>query len=518
MAHSRKRLALGLAVVLLILSSVFVLEGGRRGLDITDFQVGQTPVTLYSLPGETGPVVVVAHGFAGSRQIMQSYSLALAQAGYRVLAFDFQGHGRNPVPMSGDVTSIDGTTRLLVEETRHVIGAARALPGPAPVALLGHSMATDILVRASVKEADAGTPVAAVVAISMFSQAVTATAPPNLLVITGQWESGLRQAGLDAVRLVDPTVAEGDIARTGNVTRKAVVAPHVEHVGVLFSPFAVNEAQSWLDDTFARHSAPTAGHRGWWILALLAGIVLGFYPLVSLLPKGPGAPHLSTSRFLLVAIGPAVVTPLLITPFYQTFLPVLIADYLMLHLALLGGLQLVLLGAWRRGSFAWKSTSVLAVWGVFVFGLALDRYAASFWPTAQRLPIIAALCLGTVPAMVADSYVTQSGRAALWRRVLARFSLFASLGAAALLDPDQLMFVLVVLPVFALFYLVHGVLGRWVGQRSGALASGIGLGLCLAWALGVSFPMFTSYGQGRQGAGICPPPCHFVSPEKPTSH
>jgi hypothetical protein len=75
---------------------------------------------------------------------------------------------------------------------------------------------------------------------------------------------------------------------------------------------------------------------------------------------------------------------------------------------------------------------------------------------------------------------------------LARFSLFASLGAAALLDPDQLMFVLVVLPVFALFYLVHGILGRWVGQRSGALASGIGLGLCWAWALGVSFPMFTS--------------------------
>lgn len=490
MAQSLRHVALGLAVVVLILSSLFVLEGARQGLQISDFHVGQTPVTLYTKPAETGPVVVVAHGFAGSRQIMQGYSLALAQAGYRVLAFDFQGHGRNPVPMSGDVTSLDGTTRLLVEETRRVIAAARAVPGQAPVALLGHSMATDILVRASVAEADAGRPVAAVVAISMFSQAVTATQPPHLLVITGQWESALRQAGLDAVHLVDPAAGEGDSARAGGVSRRAVVAPHVEHVGVLFSPFAINAAQSWLDDTFARHSDNTAGHRGWWILALLAGIVLGFYPLVRLLPQGTAAPHLSTRRFLLGTIVPAVLTPLIITPFYHNFLPVLVADYLMLHLAVMGGLQLVLLGAWRRLSLPWLSTCVLAFWGILVFGLALDRYAASFWPTAQRLPIIAALCLGTVPAMVADSSVTQAGRAAFWRRVLARLSLFASLGGAALLDPEQLMFVLLVLPVFALFYLVHGLMGRWIGQRSGALASGIGLGLCLAWALGVSFPMF----------------------------
>ena len=92
--------------------------------------------------------------------------------------------------------------------------------------------------------------------------------------------------------------------------------------------------------------------------------------------------------------------------------------------------------------------------------------------------------------MVADSYVTQSGRAALWRRVLARFSLFASLGGAALLEPDQLMFVMIVLPGVALFYIIHGVLGRWDGPRLGALASGVGLGLCLAWALEVSFPIF----------------------------
>jgi hypothetical protein len=144
---------------------------------------------------------------------------------------------------------------------------------------------------------------------------------------------------------------------------------------------------------------------------------------------------------------------------------------------------------------AWPSViAVLALifWGIAVFGVALDRYAASFLPTSERLFIIAALTLGTVPFMVADSFVTSAGRAALWRRILARIGILASLGTAALIDPDRLIFLLIILPVVLLFFLIHGLMGRWVARQSGALASGIGLGLILAWALGVSFPLFTA--------------------------
>ena len=49
--------------------------------------------------------------------------------------------------MSGDVTSIDGTTRLLMEETGRVTDFAVGLPGAQPrVALVGHSMASDVVV------------------------------------------------------------------------------------------------------------------------------------------------------------------------------------------------------------------------------------------------------------------------------------------------------------------------------------------------------------------------------------
>jgi len=59
------------------------LERERFGLSIERFPVGTTPATVYRRTGVSrGPAVVIAHGFAGSRQLMEAYALTLAQAGY----------------------------------------------------------------------------------------------------------------------------------------------------------------------------------------------------------------------------------------------------------------------------------------------------------------------------------------------------------------------------------------------------------------------------------------------------
>ena len=129
--------------------SILVLEVARSGVTFTDRFVASTPVTTLARDGAEGPHVVIAHGFAGSRAMMQGYGLTLAQAGYRVQMFDFEGHGAHPVPMSGDVTRIEGTTRLLMDQTRAVIGD---VADGTPVALLGHSMATDVLIRVALEE------------------------------------------------------------------------------------------------------------------------------------------------------------------------------------------------------------------------------------------------------------------------------------------------------------------------------------------------------------------------------
>ncbi len=135
----------------------------------------------------------------------------------------------------------------------------------------------------------------------------------------------------------------------------------------------------------------------------------------------------------------------------------------------------------------------LTVYGIFVFGGAIDRYVASFWPIPARLPIIAVIAVGALPYMIADSLIAEGGRAAVWRVLVARSLFIASLGAAVALDFKRLFFLLIIIPVILVFFTIFGVIGGWVGRRTGSPCSvGIGLGLLLAWAIGVTFPMFAA--------------------------
>lgn len=466
--------------------AVWVLEGARAGVEFTRMDVGQTPVTRMS-DGSGGPVVVVAHGFAGSRQMMQGYALPLAQAGYAVYSFDFEGHGRNPVPMSGDVTAVDGTTRLLVAQTQSVIDAARQ--EATPIALLGHSMATDVLVRVAGETEGIGP----LVLLSAFSNEIDGTFPPDLLLITGAWEPGLSDFALRALRMVDPAAEAGETVTQGGIRRRAVLAPAAEHVSILHSRVGRAEALAWLNDSFGRQETAPIPPTGWALLILLAALTALAAPLARLLPEGPAAPLRLTPRgFALVTLVPALAAPLLAAPLDTQILPVLVADYLALHLALYGALQLALLYALRRTlpRVAPLAALALVLWGLGAFGLALDRYGANFIPTPQRVWIIAALSLGAVPFMMGDAWAAAG--APLWQRVAARLAFFVSLGIAVALDFEGLFFLIMIAPVILLFWLTFGLMGRFVAQRAGAGAAGLGLGLILAWALGVSFPLFSA--------------------------
>ena len=96
--------------------------------------------------GGPTPVVLIAHGFAGSQQLMRPFALMFARNGYIAVTSDFAGHGRNTKPLKGSITEENGATRTLVEETARVAAIARSL-GDGRLAVLGHSMATDIIVR-----------------------------------------------------------------------------------------------------------------------------------------------------------------------------------------------------------------------------------------------------------------------------------------------------------------------------------------------------------------------------------
>ena len=493
------RVLVAILAVLALVLSIWRMEADRAGLSITALDLpGAPPATLYSRPdAPPGPVVVVAHGFAGSRPLMEPFALSLARAGYRVVSYDLLGHGRNPVPMSGDVTRIDGTTRLLVAEALAVSQAALAVPGSdGRLGWLGHSMASDIVIRAALEAPVTG----AVVAVSAFSQAVTADAPRNLLLVVGDWETRLKAEALSMLALAAPGAGPGQTvgepaAGTG---RRAVFAPGEEHVGVLYSATAQAEAVAWFDAAFGRASVPEPSRRGIWIVVMLAALTALAWPLVRALPAGPAPAPLPRRLVLMATLAPAVLAPLVLAPLRLDWLPVLVADDLAAHFALMGGLSLAILaraGA-LHGLFGARAGVVaagVALFGIVVFGGLTDRYIANFIPHAGRLAVILGLLPGAMAVMLADAVLTGGGRAG-WRRVLlVRGALVASILLAVTLDFERLMFLLIILPVIVLFLAVFGTLGGMVGRRTGLpAASGLGLGLVLAWALGVTFPMFAA--------------------------
>ena len=285
--------------------------------------------------------------------------------------------------MSGDVNALDGTTRLLVEQANRVIDAVR--DGDAPVALLGHSMATDILVRT----ADDTPGVGPVVLLSAFSRAIDSTHPETLLLVTGAWEPGLRDFALEAAQMVDPGATFGETVRDGDVTRRALLAPAADHVSILHSRAGRSAALDWLNTAYGRDATAPVPRTGWALLALMAAITALAVPLSRLLPaRDPTADApapMAARTFAAATLLPAIAAPLLAAPLDTRALPVLVADYLVVHLAIYGLVQLGVL--WRAGRrltpLSAPATIGLVLYALVVFGVALDRYGANFWPSPR---------------------------------------------------------------------------------------------------------------------------------------
>jgi hypothetical protein len=386
-------MALGLVVL-----AVAALLRGEAGIERSDHRAGETPVSVFRAAQSEGPapVVVVAHGFAGSRRLMDPLALALAGRGYVVVTFDFLGHGRHPHPMTGDLGLQEGAASVLAAQTREVVDWALALPGvDGRLATAGHSMATNILVL----HAQADPRVEAMVGISTFAPTIEAGSPPNLLLVTGALEGRLEaearrvvaetsphasihalpgavpdpspgarpEASLLTPDQVEPLRTYGSLAE--GTARQLAVAPWVEHVGVLYSRMTLEASARWLDAAFGAGSRleeaygrgqPRGQGRGLWILLLLGGVLLLARGLIPFLPRvasagGPGGagpsggtpPSPSWKRLTLVAGVPALATPLLLAPIPTDFLPVIVADYVAVHFGVFGLLTATLL--WWTG-------------------------------------------------------------------------------------------------------------------------------------------------------------------------
>jgi dienelactone hydrolase len=495
---------LAIAAFLAISLALWTLHAETAGLAIRSETVEGTPVHVYRDPAlPTGPAVVIAHGFAGSSRLMEPFAINLARNGYVAVTFDFLGHGENPAPMTGDVTKAEGATRALVAQTGLVTDYARK-QGDGRLAILGHSMATDVIVR----YASASPDVSATIAVSLFSPAVTADAPRNLLVIVGGLEGGLKREALRVLGLVTAPdapregVTHGDPgAGTG---RRVAFSNGVEHVGVLYSTESMVEAVSWLDAVFGIARVEPAGivGRGPWILLLIAGIVALGHPLSTLLPKvshpAAGA-ALPWRRLWPALIVPAMLTPIVLKALPTHFLPVLVADYLAVHFFVYGALTAACVLMLRRPAPAGRRTSVAnlvgagvtaTLYSVVMLGWALDATVTSLAPIPARLPIALAMLAGTLAFFLAVEWLVRGEHRTRGAYAAATLAFAASLALAVALDFQRLFFLIIIVPVVIPMFIVFGFLSSWCARRTGhpfvgAVASAIAFGLAIA----ATFPM-----------------------------
>ena len=313
----------------------------RRGRIASDRREHMGARTVFrSAAGVPAPAVVIAHGFAGSQQLMQPFAVTLAHSGYVAVTFDFPGHGRNPTPLPGGLADPSARTRALLDAVGDVAAFARRQPSSTgQLALLGHSMGSDAVVR----YAQAHPEVEATVAVSLFSRGVTAESPRNLLVIDGAWEPAML---LDHGYLIAQAAAAGP-AREGvtygrfahGTARRLALADGVERIGVLYSRESMAEARDWVDHAFGRLGAGVLDARGPWLGLLYLGVIALAWPLAGLLPRVAPRPRGAAYRWrelLPVAIAPALLTPLILWPLPRGFLPILLGDYLALHFGLYG--------------------------------------------------------------------------------------------------------------------------------------------------------------------------------------
>ena len=489
-----------------LIAAVVGLVGAEKGVDTSRLWVGPTPVTLFRMAdsGEDAPLVVISHGFAGSQQLMRPFAVTLARAGYIAATFDYLGHGRNLEPLSGDITKVEGATQRLLEQTGTVVDRLMRRLGPERrLAIVGHSMASDIVVR----YAQADPRVEATVAVSMFSPAVTSTTPQNLLILVGGLESGLRQEALRVLRqrVEDPKPFQtyGDFA--SGTARRLALTPYREHLGVLYEPSGLREARDWLDRAFGRDSDAPVDRRGGAILLLFVSLGVLGWPLSALLPR-VSAPT-STRRMDWRALGiagvvPAVVTPLVLMSFPADFLSVLVGGYLAVHFGVYGAVTWItarLLQGRRQPIEPWTRARILRIiaaaalatsYAAGAVAVAMDTTFTSFAMMPPRWPLFLVMSVGTGAYFLADESLTAGPGVPKGARLFTRCAFLASLGLAVALSFEDLFFLLIIAVLIVPYFLVYGLWSQWIYGATGHTAVGaIASAIAFAWTLAVVFPM-----------------------------
>lgn len=475
--------------MVLLAVGILLLVPVTRGIDVIDAQVGdaQLPVRTYlpasAAPGST-PGVVVAHGFAGSAQLMHSWSLALAHAGFVVVAPDLPGHGANPVPLRSTSERDAAALVAAVDAAMDHLVTLAAID-PDRIGLLGHSMGSGAVLEQGIARADR---VRAVVAVSPTDADVDEAAPRDLLLLAGANEG---RFVANAESLLERAGGERGGPGDGDA-RALTIVPVVEHVSILFSRAAHDASIAWLAgalDHVPTGRAPTGPLAGWFLLAL--GLVLLWQALAAQAATAAATPTRRPGGWVALAVGGVAATASLVIIARSIDVPemtgVLVAGEVGIWFLLTGLVWLRFGVRPARPETRDLGWLVLATVLLVVLGGSAALAWAPWWLSGVRVGAAALLALMLLPfgLAAASALYGRHGRTVLGIWAATSTIVLVTLGAAAVVVPG-IGFLLLVLPLLPL------VLAATTATTVGVdrpWASGPASAVFIGWLLAMLFPL-----------------------------
>jgi pimeloyl-ACP methyl ester carboxylesterase len=493
---------------------------------------GAIPVPVLEMrpaSGETSLVVVVAHGFSGSKELMASFGVELARAGVTTYLFDFPGHGESPVVLAGgNFTDQDAQENITtVGEVVDYVRQHNSATTHPNIILLGHSMGSAAVGDYSMQHATDSDIISTVLVSPVGMENPTRTQPKNLLLLVGK--NDLPFALTNSMRMyqlgcgLTPTntstayahSAECGFPDPGQANgRRVMVLDGLNHITILTASSTFQELLAWL-----HRAAPqqvSTEHMQFntrlnWLLLAVAGALLAMFPLCSLavdLFGIDGTPRvyrgldvLFFDLCLLVGIAVAIAIHYVWRPF--AFVHVLLADYVSGYFFITALVTAVLIFLVRRRiplptlRHALRQLVVgilLAGFLYFTIGqistFAWQRFTLNglrFW----RFVILFVLVL---PIFLLDEGISRGYQErGLWRAMLASLAfkglLVAGLVASIAIIPG-LGFLSIVLSILVLLFvlLVLFCTQLYLSGRA-ALAAAVLSALLIAWSMASSFPI-----------------------------
>ncbi len=485
---------------------------------------GVIPVPVIEIipaSGETPLVAIVAHGFAGSKDLMTGFGDELARAGITTYIFDFPGHGESPVPLADNTFS-----GLAAQENITTVGEVityvrthnRVTSHPNFI-LLGHSMGSAAVGDYSMAHPDSDI-VSTILVSPVGQEQPTTTQPKNLLMLVGQNDipftivNSARMLQLGCGLNQPPALPAGCGNPNDGTGRLAVVLAGLNHITILNASSTYDEVLNWLHRAYPQ--MVDTGHmqsniRLFWLLVGIAGIILAVFPLSSLaldmfdiygiVRPFRGQDVVFFDLCAMVGIAFAIA----IQYFWRTFgfIHVLLVDYVSGYF-FITAVVLALLVYIVRGMAplpVFRQTTKQIVLGILLWlflYITLGQLVTFAWQrltfTLPRLWRFILVFLIIWPLFLLDEginrgYQEEGTIRAIVSSLTFKFLLIAGLFVAILVTPG-LDFLSIVLPILVLVFLLLVAFGTQIyASGRAAITTATLSALVLAWCMSTTLPI-----------------------------